>query len=265
MKTFLMCPPDFFNVSYEINPHMVGNINTVDVNLAKEQWEKLRLEISKIANVELLTPVDGLPDMVFVANAAVVNPYSLKALVSTFSHPQRQGETEHFARWFRDDGWDTTVSAEVFEGAGDCLYDKYDNYWFGYGQRSSLEAKQQIDNLMTPTDLTELKLIDPRWYHLDTCFCPLDTGYYLGARSAFSEESWEYMSYLVEDRLIEVEDEDAMAFACNAVSIGKTIIMPNCSDKLINILTNAGHNVITLDMSEFLKSGGACKCLILEL
>jgi N-dimethylarginine dimethylaminohydrolase len=265
MKTFLMCPPDFFNVAYEINPHMVGNINYVDVVEAKEQWENLYDAVAEHATVVILDPIEGLPDMVFVANAAVVNPETGVALISSFKHKERQGETEVYAKFFDENDWETYVSEVPFEGAGDCLVDRYGEYWLGYGQRSAKEAIFEIEGRVLEDYLHTVRLVDPRWYHLDTCFCPLDTGYYLAAQSAFTKKSWEYIVQTIGSKLIVVDDEDAMKFACNAVSIGHTVIMPKCSDYLVERLAVTGHNVVQLNMSEFLKSGGACKCLVLEL
>ena len=72
-RRYLMCPPAHFGVLYEINPWMHREV-TVDVDRAQAQWDELVRTIRAAgAVVELLEPVEGLPDLVFTANAGVVN------------------------------------------------------------------------------------------------------------------------------------------------------------------------------------------------
>lgn len=266
MKTFLMCEPDYFDVVYEINPHMVGNIDRVDVDIAVTQWETLYEHVSSVANVQLIRQAPEFPDMVFVANAATVDPDNNVAVISNFKHKQRQGEAALFRDWFDFNGWNTTTHADVaFEGAGDCLVDRYREFWFGHGQRSNAKMIDRLTADLSVPYIHELELVDPRWYHLDTCFCPLDNGYYLATQAAFSAESWAYLAATIGDKLIPVSTEDALRFACNAISIGDTVIIPQCSEELQVALSVVGCRVITVNMSEFIKSGGAAKCLVLEL
>ena len=67
-----MCPTDYFDVVYEINPWMDKTVQ-VDKGLARSQWEALyRLLSEEIgATIELVNPLEGLPDLVFTANAGL--------------------------------------------------------------------------------------------------------------------------------------------------------------------------------------------------
>ena len=86
----LMCPPDYYGIHYEINPWMDIS-RQAEHAVAVEQWNALHKEIEAAgAKVSLLQPVEGLPDLVFTANAAMI--YRQRALVSRFRHRQRQGE-----------------------------------------------------------------------------------------------------------------------------------------------------------------------------
>jgi ornithine--oxo-acid transaminase len=246
---------------------MEGNIDKVNKPLAERQWQHLRDTISQFANVVLIEPQFGLPDMVFTANSAIINHNNNTALIAAFKHHQRHDESQHFQRWFSDAGFATVEDYTVpHEGAGDCLVDRYGEYWFGYGQRSHKGASEIIQQEMDVPFIHKLELVDPRWYHLDTAFCPLDNGYYMACRAAFSDGAWAYLLDVIGlDKLISISESDGEKFVCNAVSIGDRIVMPLCSTDLRLQLNRLGFDVYQCDMSEFLKSGGAAKCLVLEI
>lgn len=260
----LMCAPDFFEVSYVINPWMEGNIQGSDNSLAKKQWQNLVAIIEQFADVVLVEPVKGLPDMVFTANAGFVR--GDRVIVSTFEHPERQGETPVFTKWFEDNGFQTVQLPYSFEGAGDALIDHTNDVVFcGYGHRSAKQAAWDIE-IEFHSHAAPLRLIDDKFYHLDTCFCPLTAGFTLYYPAAFDDVSIEAIKYFIdEDKLIEVSEEDALNFACNAVNLGDIIIMNKCSANLQHQLNVIGFTVYQTDLSEFMKAGGSAKCLTLKL
>ncbi|TFH08560.1 MAG: hypothetical protein E4H14_06195 [Candidatus Thorarchaeota archaeon] len=278
MNTFLMCEPHFYDVEYVINPYMEGNIHAVDKQLAHRQWRNLYDTISKHAKVELIDPAPGLPDMVFTANAGLPIVDLNYIWLSKFAKTQRSGEPRLFHGWFIAEGFDVLVdprpAAPVFEGAGDGLIDCRGEYWLAYGQRSSEKAAMLIQKFFDNKTFHILELTDPYFYHLDTCFCPLSKGQCLLFKDAFSVSSY-WMIAMKHGKssgidsddqrnvVIEVDEADAKRFACNAVCIGDTVIMPECSDDLIGRIEAAGYTVQTVDLSEFLKAGGAAKCLTL--
>ena len=90
----LMCPPDYYGIEYEINPWM-NTERQVDHAKAVEQWQRLReLLVDTGAKITEVAPVEGLPDLVFTANAAIV--IREQAILARFKHEQRQGEEAHF-------------------------------------------------------------------------------------------------------------------------------------------------------------------------
>jgi N-dimethylarginine dimethylaminohydrolase len=269
--TILMCEPKYFAVSYEINPWMAGNIGLVDHNLAFKQWNNLADTISKYATIQLIEPVNGLPDMVFTANAAFTfncrrNKY---AIISRFRNEQRSDEEEYFADWFADNQFFLSIPNDplTFEGAGDCLMSNDDYAWMGFGFRSSSEAKNYVSQLLYKFGIitNPLHLIDDRFYHLDTCFCPIGDDHVIYFPGAFDEESNRSITNHFNGYAIAVDEEDATNFACNAVNIGDKVILNKASHKLKDTLHFAGFEVIETDLSEFMKSGGAAKCLTLKI
>ena len=181
----LMCPPDFYGIHYEINPWM-DMTRQADHAVAVEQWNALHREILNAgANVSLLEPVDGLPDLVFTANAAMI--FERRALVSRFRHRQRQGEEPYNRRWLSEHGFEIVDVPEnfSFEGAGDALFCG-DTLYAGYRMRSDAAGHQQIGRMLN-VRVIPVELVDARYYHLDTCFCPLAVGEAIWYPPAFDE------------------------------------------------------------------------------
>jgi len=263
---FLMCPPDLYDVDYVINPWMEGNIHKASREAAVEQWQALYALLADKAEVEKITPQPGLPDMVFTANAGVV--VEKKFVLSRFLPRERQGEEAHFKKWFKKHGFEVfELPPDLpFEGAGDALMDREGlSLWAGYGFRSELDSHPHLARWLD-IEVISLRLIDPRFYHLDTCFCPLDGGwllYYPQAFDAYSNRSIEQR--IPTEKRIAVSEADAARFACNAVNIDGRIIVNQVSPELRGRLAAAGFEAIETPLNEFMKSGGGAKCLTLRL
>jgi N-dimethylarginine dimethylaminohydrolase len=261
-----MCPPKYFGVEYVINPWMEGQLHAVDVNVAFAQWSQLQMLLSEHATVAFLPPVPGLPDLVFTANAALI--YSNTAVLSSFRYPERQPESKHFANWLAADGFRvrTLPPNVLFEGAGDALLDRKDPLlWFGHGLRSDISAKQYLEEA-TGLEVQALRLQDPSFYHLDTCFCPLEHGYVMYYPAAFDQQSQQAIEDRVPaNRRILLSASDARQFAGNTVNIGNTIILNGAGPELTNRLNACGFQVKVTPLTQFLRAGGAAKCLSLRL
>ena len=263
---FLICPPDFYQVDYVINPWMEGNIHKSSKEAARGQWDGLSQLLEEHAKVERISPQPGLPDMVFTANAGVT--VGQKLVLSRFLHRERQGEQEHFKKWFKKQGFEVfELPPDLpFEGAGDALLDRQGScLWAGYGFRSELDSHPYLARWLN-IEVLSLRLIDPRFYHLDTCFCPLEGGWLLYYPQAFDASSNRLIEQRVQaEKRLQVAEPDAVRFACNAVNVGSRVILNQTSAELRSRLSAAGFELIETPLSEFMKSGGAAKCLTLRL
>lgn len=262
----LMCAPQHYEVDYVINPWMEGNIHRSSRQLAQAQWDQLHHTLKEYAIVEHIAPQSGWPDMVFTANAGLILGDTV--VLSRFFHPERQGEEPYFQQWFTDQGYTvhTLPKGLPFEGAGDALLDRAGEWlWAGYGFRSELDSHPYLAQWLD-VEVLSLRLIDRRFYHLDTCFCPLTNGDVLYYPTAFDT----YSNHLIKRRIpdekrIPVDEVDAVNFACNAVNFGQTIILNSASDTLKQTLAARGFTVIETPLTEFMKAGGAAKCLTLRV
>jgi len=257
-----MCPPDHYGIHYEINPWMRRQ-RQADHAEAKQQWHNLKQLLAESgAEISLIQPRDGLPDLVFTANAALI--YRQSAYLSRFRHTERQGEEDVDAQWFTEHGFQVLRLPDkmYFEGAGDALFCG-DTLFAGYRIRSDARSHQfvaqQIGHRVMP-----LELVDPYYYHLDTCFCPLATDIAIYYPPAFDEYGSRVLRESIK-HLIEVKSEEAKSFACNAVAISPRVITNTGCPDLHAQLKAAGFEPLETPLSEFVKAGGSAKCLTLRL
>lgn len=258
----LMCPPEYYGIHYEINPWM-NRSRQCDHREAVWQWQALRELIEECgAKVSCLEPVRGLPDLVFTANAALIHRDT--AILSRFRHAQRQGEEPYDEAWFSAHGFQVhrPPPGLHFEGAGDALFCG-DTLFAGYRIRSDMRGHQWVARVLG-CRVIPLELVDPHFYHLDTCFCPLTAEvalYYPLAMDSYGRRALEESI----PELIRVSEEEARAFACNAVVIGRTVVTNVGCPELHGLLRARGFQARQTPLGEFVKAGGSAKCLTLRL
>lgn len=258
----LMCPPDYYGIEYEINPWM-SRLRQSDRAIAQQQWRDLRGLLERLgATISTLPPVPGLPDLVFTANAAMI--FRRRAVLAHFRHVQRQGEEPIDEAWLTEHGFQVEHPPEgiYFEGAGDALFCG-ETLFAGYRIRSDARGHQQIGELLG-CRVIPLELVDPYYYHLDTCFCPLAPGVAIYYPAAFDEYGAKVFEHEVSD-LIAVPEDEARRFACNAVVVGRHVVTNTGSPTLHAELKRRGFEPHETPLDEFVKAGGSAKCLTLRL
>jgi N-dimethylarginine dimethylaminohydrolase len=273
---FLMTDPGAYEVRYEINPWMRPDAWSQDpqggLRRAKAASLALREALeAEGAQVAMIPPVAGQPDLVFPANAAVV--LDRKALLARFRHPERQGEEAPFRAAFEALQHRGVIDrivefpAGLFqEGAGDAIWDDgRQHFWAGWGPRSDRAAGAVIAAVFGQR-VVSLELATPQFYHLDTCFCPLSGGEVIYYPAAFTDEARATIRrHVAPEQRIEAEAADAAAFCVNAVNLGRTIVMARPPETLRRRLEARGYRVVGLDLAPFMLSGGAAYCMTLRL
>ncbi len=258
----LMCRPEHYGIEYEINPWMDVKVKA-DHDLAIRQWEALKRIVEDLGvEVELLDPVQGLPDLVFTANAGLVHKNLV--ILSKFRHGVRQGEEPYFQAWFTSHGFEveTMPLGMIFEGAGDALFCG-EALFAGYRFRSDAKSQQWIGERLG-VEALPLELVDPRFYHLDTCFCPLADDAAVYYPGAFDEYGRSVIQTRIK-QLVEVTAEEAKSFSCNAVVVGRTVVLNETAGRLASDLAKIGFDTRPTSLTEFIKAGGSAKCLTLRL
>jgi N-dimethylarginine dimethylaminohydrolase len=259
-KTVLMCRPDYFRVSYRINPWMHPE-NPTDTPKALVQWTQLYETYQRLGfTVYLIDPVEGLPDMVYAANGGLVIDgiaYSAK-----FRHDERGPEAGHYANWFADFGFTTADAAEVNEGEGDFL-PVGGRILAAHGFRSDLSSHKELEAVFGK-EVVSLKLVRPDFYHLDTALAVLDDTTISYLPSAFDEPSQKALAELYPDAII-ADEKDAAWLGLNLFSDGASVVMAAQATGLAEGIRARGFDVFGVDMSELLLGGGGVKCCTLEL
>lgn len=258
----LMCEPVHFRIAYEINPWMRLS-NAIDAPRALAQWRGLRDVLDRVGvNLEFVQQDDSVPDMTFTANAGLV--LNRRFIPSNFRHPERQPEAPLFSDWFAARGYsvDHLEGPASWEGEGDVL-EADGNIFAGYGFRTDAAALDALE-VTLGRPVTRLELTDPRFYHLDTCFCPLGDGRALYYPPAFSSDARAAIEVHFAD-LIAVPDIEALRFACNAVVVDRTVVMNTGAPATTAGLQSRGFEVEATPTDEFIKAGGSVKCLLLTL
>jgi N-dimethylarginine dimethylaminohydrolase len=258
----LMCPPDFYGIEYEINPWMQRARGSTPER-AQIQWHALNAKLRELGvTIELMTPQKGLPDLVFTANAGVV--FHNRFFSSRFKHEERARETPVFDDWFASHGYTVEHLPDglFFEGAGDALFCG-PTLFAGYRIRSDARGHQALAQSLG-VQVLPVELIDARFYHLDTCFCPLSPNEALWFPPAFDAYGQKVIRTHVKS-LIDVAEAEATRFACNAVVVGKSVVLNAGSWQLTGQLEARGYTCHAVELDEFIKAGGSAKCLTLRL
>jgi len=260
-RGYLMCSPAHFAVTYAINPWMRPDQPT-DADRALRQWERLRqVYLSLGHTVQTIDPVPGLPDMVFAANGATVVGGTVLGV--KFRHPERAAEAGAYLDWFRARGYSRVHEPRlVNEGEGDILFTGR-VLIAGHGFRSDPATPQELEATFG-VPAVGVRLVDPRYYHLDTALCVLDADTAAYYPAAFDEAGRKVLAAQFSE-LIEASDADAEVLGLNAVSDGRHVVLPGQATGLAAKLAAHGFEPIGVDLSELRKAGGGPKCCTLEL
>ena len=255
-----MCRPDFFTVVYRINPWMDPALPT-DTSLAVRQWETLYQTYLDLGfDVQLIDPIDGLPDMVYAANGGFV--IDGIAYGASFTHPERQPEGPAYMRWFGDNGFEVREPQNINEGEGDFLL-VAGKILAGTGFRSASNSHSEVAGIFG-REVVTLNLVNPAFYHLDTAIAILDDSNIAYLESAFDEESLAKLRALFPDAILATE-EDAAVLGLNSYSDGYNVVIAARAKDFERQLRERGYNPIGVDLSELLLGGGGVKCCTLEL
>ncbi len=253
----LMCRPTHFDVDYVINPHMVPH--SINRQRAMRQWRALVEAVESLGvTAEIIEQAPDVPDMVFATDQGIVK--GGKALLANFRYPERKRETPYYREWFEDHGYAPQELTHLFsfEG-GDSLF-MGDVLFVGTGFRANVASCEELSQTLN-ADVVPLRLVDPKFYHLDMCFLPLDAETAFYYPPAFSDSSRARLQKLIPD-LHELSTEEATGYGANSFVTGSTVVTQAGNPSFTRKLKKLGRDVVEVDVSEFKKAGGGIHCLI---
>ncbi|MCL5411396.1 MAG: arginine deiminase family protein [Patescibacteria group bacterium] len=264
MKKIVLCPPDYYDIEYEINPWMsLGN--KVDKLKVQGQYQALRQLYLRLDVQTLeIKPDPGLPDMVYTINTGwVAKGIFIKA---NFRYPQRRREADLMGEFLEEElnlETKTLPTGVYFEGGGDLLK-AGEKYFLGWGKRSVYEAKNYLEEFLE-SKIIDINLENPYFYHLDTCFAPLCEDTVVINEGAFKPEELKKIQQNFKN-IIVTNEQDNKFLACNIVVFEKNIIITKgISLGLRQRIESFGFQVHEVGMSEYLKGGGSVKCVSLGI
>lgn len=256
-----MCKPTHFSIDYVINPWM--KVGSVDKKRANFQWTNLLKTITnQNIKVDVIEQQVGLPDMVFTADQAVIKDKNL--VLSSFHFQQRRGETKHYQTYFEKKNFNifTLPKNYFFEGSGECIW--YGSTLFvGTGFRNSPNICKFLTKFLK-VDVICLNLVNPKFYHLDTCFFVLNKEVAFYYPPAFSKKSENILKSKIKT-LIPITHKEASNFAANSLVTDHHVITQKGNEEFKKEIENMGYKVIETNVSEFMKSGGGIHCLVQTL
>lgn len=265
IRRVLMCPPDHFDIEYVINPWM-DTANKVDRALAATQWTAARTLLTQLGvEVAVIEPVPGLADMTFAGDCGMVVDGTV--LLSRFRHLERAPEVDAYQQWFEANSYKVVVPPEevCFEGLGDIVMSGKDVV-FGHGPRSSPEAAGVVRSTFPDIRiLGEVALASEDFFHTGLAAALLDGATVMYHPPAFTSESCAFFEETFPVAIAVDEHDARVHFACNNIVVGSNVLLDGCSDSLRGQLREAGFEVVVCHMSEFKKSGGSVRCLIVAI
>ena len=263
---YLMVEPNHFRVDYTINPFMHLD-DQPDPVRAREQWLAVIAAVEAAGGtVEVLPQLPDAPDMVYAMNLGLaledVDGASHRVVLSHMRYPQRRMETPAADAWFADHGYERRSVGRDGVGAhfeaGDAFAWRGELV-VGYGPRTEELALKHLATELG-VGVRGIRIENPGMYHMDIGFCPLDETRAMVCPAAYDEASAAALLDLVPEPLV-LTEEEGLAFCANSIVIGRTIVMPACNDRVRAQLAEWGFEVVVVEVSEFLKGGGAIRCM----
>lgn len=254
----LLCHPSYFEVKYQINPWMkVGSVNK---SLALKQWNKLKEVYEDLGiKVSVIDQDKDFPDMVFATDQGIIN--GNKILLANFKYRERKGETNIYKNYFLKNNYEIHELPSLINLEGGDVVSFEDAIFLGNGFRTSISSSKYLKKFLHKK-IYSLNLVDPYFYHLDTCLFVLDRGHAFYFSKAFDEKSKKILKQLIPN-LIPLTKKEAFSFTANCVVLGKNILVQKGNKKFNNNLKELGYKIIEIDVSEFIKAGGGIHCLTL--
>lgn len=261
-QRFVLCPPDWFRIAYRINVWMDPS-RRVDRHLAAAQWRQLRGVLAGLGHrLDRVDPQPRQPDQVFTRDPVIVCG-NRRVLVARWRYPQRAGETDPMLAWLHRRGWrDQTMARAHIEG-GDVLDAGAHGLLLGHGFRSDAAAAADL-RAVSGRRVTTLRLVDPRFYHLDTALAVISPDLVAYYPPAFDAASRSLIRRRWPDA-IRATSEDALALGLNLISDGRNVVMPAQAAHLAAALIHRGACVVGLDLSELAAAGGGPHCCVLPI
>lgn len=234
----------------------------IDVEKAIQQHNEFVETLRKFDIEVFLLPYHRkFPEQVFTRDIGFTLGETI--FVADMANSIRSGEEDILKQWLEDENISYyNIMGLQIEG-GDVIIDR-DTIFIGLSNRTKKDAIDHLSDLLNK----QFKIIPidfPKKYlHLDCVFNIVSPETAIIYPEALTEEYIKMLSKRYE--LIEVTEEEQFTLGTNVLSIGNKKILSLPVNKGVNKqLRQRGFDVIEIDISEIIKSGGSFRCCTLPI
>ncbi|MEH7013079.1 dimethylarginine dimethylaminohydrolase family protein [Neobacillus niacini] len=262
LKRVILCQPQYMTIREVINETQKEFENEgIHIKLALEQHSEFvrTLEANEI-EVILLPYHKKFPEQVFTRDIGFTLGQTI--FVAKMAHDVRIGEEDVLKQWLDDEEMSYYNLAEDMIEGGDVIIDG-ETIYVGLSNRTHLEAVEHLQSILNQYDVKAIPFKE-RYLHLDCVFNVISQDIALIYPPALTKEDIDLFSSRYE--LIEVSEEEQFTLGTNVLSIGNKKILSLPINKQVNQkLSHHGFEVIEVDITEIIKSGGSFRCCTLPI
>lgn len=258
----LLCSPKYMKIREVINEtqkvYVKENINT---SQAVAQHERLLHTLTKY-NVQfhLIKPEPQFPEQVFTRDIGFV--IGEHVFISNMKQTIRKDEIIPLQNWLHQCELHAISLQNGFIEGGDVLID-VNKVWIGASDRTSAAGAAEVQKYLPNYEIHYITF-DESYLHLDCVFNPISSHKALIFPSAFPNDVLTLLEHHYE--FIEVCEKEQFTLGTNVLSLGdKKVVSLPVNENVNRQLEENGYEVICVDISEIIKSGGSFRCITLPL
>lgn len=261
LKRVILCQPQFMAIEDIINDvQKQYKEENIDVERAMEQHRIFEQQLRKHGvEVVKLPSSEQFPEQVFTRDIGFT--VGEDVFVAEMASDIRKGEEVALEEWLADENIPFQTTADRVEG-GDVLIDR-EKIFVGISSRTSEQAVAMLEKELTDHEVIRVPF-EEKYLHLDCVFNILSPEVALIFPQALSADMVDYLGSMY--TLIEVSAEEQFTLGTNVLSIGNGKVFSLPMNQDVNAAMRAhGFEVIEVDFSEIIKSGGSFRCCSMPL
>ncbi|MFJ7828288.1 dimethylarginine dimethylaminohydrolase family protein [Psychrobacillus sp. NPDC096623] len=262
LQKVILCEPKYMEIKEVINDVQKRYIqDNIDRSLAVSQHQKFEQALRN-AGVEVikLQPSKNHPEQVFTRDIGFTLGNHL--FISEMANPIRKGEEKVLAHWMNEqDVSYKKLSTHPIEG-GDVIVDG-NRVFVGISDRTCMKAVRTLQAELPNFEIVPIPF-DPKFLHLDCVFNILSSKDALIYPTALDRKIVDHLASMY--HLIEVSESEQFSMGTNVLSIGENRVFSLPTNHDVNEqLRQHGYQVLEVDFSEIIKSGGSFRCCSMPL
>ncbi|MCM3713914.1 dimethylarginine dimethylaminohydrolase family protein [Halalkalibacter oceani] len=262
LELVIMCQPQYMTIRDIINETQKKFKNEgIHILKAMEQHEQFvnTLRAHHI-DVVLLPANEQFPEQVFTRDIGFTLGQTI--FVAEMAHDIRQGEENYLKEWLKQEKISYyNLIGDKIEG-GDIIIDR-DTIYIGLSNRTNQKAIDHLQQLLSQFEVITVPFHE-KFLHLDCVFNVLSPKEALFYPDAFNKKERDYLETRYE--LIEVTKDEQFTLGTNVLSIGdKKVLSLPVNQQVNKQLQQRGYEVIEVDITEIIKSGGSFRCCTLPV